>query len=68
MTAALELSRGGAEVVVYEAADRVGGLARSLDLWGQRVDLGRIDSSAPTRASIACGWKWSAANIAWSIG
>ena len=40
MTAALELSRGGAEVVVYEAADRVGGLARSLDLWGQRVDLG----------------------------
>ena len=40
MTAALELSRGGAEVVVYEAADQVGGLARSLDLWGQRVDLG----------------------------
>jgi len=40
MTAALELSRGGAQVVVYEAADRVGGLARSLDLWGQRVDLG----------------------------
>jgi protoporphyrinogen oxidase len=40
MTAALELSRGGAEVVIYEAADRVGGLARSLDLWGQRVDLG----------------------------
>jgi protoporphyrinogen oxidase len=40
MTAALELSRGGAEVAVYEAGDRVGGLARSLDLWGQRVDLG----------------------------
>jgi protoporphyrinogen oxidase len=40
MTAALKLSQGGAQVSVYEAADRVGGLARSLDLWGQRVDLG----------------------------
>jgi protoporphyrinogen oxidase len=40
MTAALELSRRGAQVAVYEASDRVGGLARSLDLWGQRVDLG----------------------------
>jgi protoporphyrinogen oxidase len=40
MTAALELSRGGAQVAVYEASDGVGGLARSLDLWGQRVDLG----------------------------
>ena len=40
MTAALQLSRGGAEVSVYEAGPCVGGLARSLDLWGQRVDLG----------------------------
>jgi protoporphyrinogen oxidase len=40
LTAALKLSQGGAQVSVYEAADRVGGLARSLDLWGQRVDLG----------------------------
>ncbi|MBI2825334.1 MAG: FAD-dependent oxidoreductase [Planctomycetia bacterium] len=41
LTAALQLSRGGgADVVVYEAGDRVGGLCRSLDLWGQRVDLG----------------------------
>jgi protoporphyrinogen oxidase len=40
MTAGLQLSRGGVEVAVYEAAERVGGLARSLDLWGQRVDLG----------------------------
>ncbi len=40
MTAAYELSRRGAEVEVFEASDRVGGLARSLDLWGQRVDLG----------------------------
>jgi protoporphyrinogen oxidase len=40
MTAALQLSRRGAEVSVFEAGQRVGGLARSLDLWGQRVDLG----------------------------
>ena len=40
MTAALQLARGGAAVTVYEAGDTVGGLARSLDLWGQRVDLG----------------------------
>ncbi len=40
LTAALQLARGGAAVRVYEAGDRVGGLARSLDLWGQRVDLG----------------------------
>ena len=25
---------------VYEASENVGGLARSLDLWNQRVDLG----------------------------
>jgi protoporphyrinogen oxidase len=40
MTAALQLSRGGADVAVYEAGPCIGGLARSLDLWGQRVDLG----------------------------
>ncbi|MEX2114502.1 MAG: FAD-dependent oxidoreductase [Pirellulales bacterium] len=40
MTAAYELSRRGAQVQVFEASDRMGGLARSLDLWGQRVDLG----------------------------
>ena len=40
MTVALQLSRGGVEVGVYEAGQCVGGLARSLDLWGQRVDLG----------------------------
>ena len=40
LTAALELVRRGAEVVVYEAGDAVGGMARSFDLWGQRVDLG----------------------------
>lgn len=40
MTAALCLSQGGAKVVVYEAGPSVGGLARSFELWGQRVDLG----------------------------
>jgi protoporphyrinogen oxidase len=40
MTAALELARGGARVSVFEADQQVGGLARSLELWGQKVDLG----------------------------
>ena len=40
LTAALQLSRGGASVDVYEAGPQVGGLARSFDLWGKRVDLG----------------------------
>lgn len=40
MTAALQLSRGGAQVSVYEASDAVGGMARTISLWGQRVDLG----------------------------
>jgi len=44
MTAAYELSKelGGqvSALDVYELSDRVGGLSRSIDLWGQRVDLG----------------------------
>lgn len=40
MTAALQLCRGGAQVSVYEASDSVGGMARTISLWGQRVDLG----------------------------
>lgn len=40
MTAAQELARGGAQVTVFEADAQVGGLARSLTLWGQTVDLG----------------------------
>ncbi|MEM9587209.1 MAG: FAD-dependent oxidoreductase [Planctomycetota bacterium] len=40
MTAALQLARGGANVSVFEASEFVGGMARSLDIWGQRVDLG----------------------------
>jgi protoporphyrinogen oxidase len=40
ITAAYELAKGGAEVHVYEASESIGGLSRSFDLWGQRVDLG----------------------------
>lgn len=40
ITAAYELAKGGAVVEVFEAADHVGGLARTFELWGQKVDLG----------------------------
>ena len=40
MTAALQLCRGGAQVTVYEGTEHTGGMARSFELWGQRVDLG----------------------------
>ena len=40
LTAAHRLVGYGHEVDVYEAAPHVGGLARSIPLWGQRVDLG----------------------------
>ena len=40
LTAALELARAGVAVEVFEASGTVGGLSRSLALWGQTVDLG----------------------------
>lgn len=40
LTAAYQLARAGRSVDLYEAASEVGGLARSLKLWGQTVDLG----------------------------
>lgn len=40
ITAAYELAKGGADVEVFEAGDAVGGLARTFELWGQKVDLG----------------------------
>jgi len=40
MTAAYELAKGGAAVDLYEASPFVGGLSRTLELWGQLVDLG----------------------------
>lgn len=40
LTAALELARAGMPVEVHEAGSHVGGMSASLDLWGQRIDLG----------------------------
>tara|TARA_R110002049_G_scaffold17654_7_gene68266 strand:- start:1024 stop:2448 length:1425 start_codon:yes stop_codon:yes gene_type:complete len=40
LTAALQLARRGIDVEVFEASPHVGGMARSIDLWGQRVDIG----------------------------
>jgi protoporphyrinogen oxidase len=40
LTAAYELAKGGASVAVFEAADAVGGLARTIERWGHKVDLG----------------------------
>jgi protoporphyrinogen oxidase len=40
ITAAYQLVKGGAEVDVYEASPAVGGLAKTIRLFGQRVDLG----------------------------
>ena len=40
MTAAYQLTKGGAAVEVFEASPFVGGLSRTHELWGQKVDLG----------------------------
>lgn len=40
MAAAYVLARDGMTVDVFEASDRVGGMARSIDLWNQKVDIG----------------------------
>ncbi|HEX3724708.1 MAG TPA: FAD-dependent oxidoreductase, partial [Pirellulales bacterium] len=40
LTAAYVLAKAGLQVEVFEASNHVGGLARSLQLWGQTVDLG----------------------------
>ena len=49
LSAALQLQLAGKDVTVYEAADQVGGMAKSFQLWGQIVDLGphRFFSSDP---------------------
>ena len=38
--AALALSRSGVDVTVFERAEQVGGLCRSMELWGEPVELG----------------------------
>lgn len=40
LTAAYLLAKGGKSVCVLEAADQVGGMARTIPLWGQSVDIG----------------------------
>ena len=40
LLAALETAERGHDVVLYEASDRVGGMAASFDVAGQRVDFG----------------------------
>lgn len=40
LTAALMLTRKGYAVEIFEAESRVGGMAQTISLWGQRVDLG----------------------------
>lgn len=40
ITAGYALAKRGVPVVVHEAGGQVGGMAGSLDLWGQRVDFG----------------------------
>jgi protoporphyrinogen oxidase len=40
ITAAYQLVKAGAEVDVFEASPHVGGMSRTIELWGQRVDLG----------------------------
>lgn len=49
LSAAIQLARKGHHVEVFEASEHVGGMARSFDLWGQRVDVGphRFFSSDP---------------------
>ena len=34
------LSKNGLNVQIFEASPYIGGMSRSFDLWGQRVDLG----------------------------
>lgn len=40
LSCAHELAKKGVDVEIYEASEFVGGMSRSFDLWGQRVDLG----------------------------
>ncbi|MCI0642252.1 MAG: FAD-dependent oxidoreductase [Gemmataceae bacterium] len=40
ITAAYQLAKQGVAVEVYEASEHVGGLSRTFELWGQKVDLG----------------------------
>jgi protoporphyrinogen oxidase len=49
LTAAYQLAKDGISVELFEASDAVGGMAKTIILWGQLVDLGphRFFSSDP---------------------
>jgi protoporphyrinogen oxidase len=53
LTAALAAARRGLDVTLVEASDRLGGMAASIDVGGQRVDLGshRLHPDAPPRVA-----------------
>lgn len=40
LTAAYQLVKSGYDVTVFEASDCVGGMCKTIELWGQKVDLG----------------------------
>jgi protoporphyrinogen oxidase len=40
LTAAYELAKRGYKVEIFEAQDKVGGMCRTITLWGCKVDLG----------------------------
>jgi len=40
LTAAYKIAQAGFDVTLLEASDKVGGMAKSFELWGQIVDLG----------------------------
>lgn len=40
LSCAYELTKKGVEVDVFEASNEVGGMCRTIELWGQKVDLG----------------------------
>ena len=40
ITAAYQLAKAGVDIEVFEAGPSVGGLAKTIPLWNQRVDLG----------------------------
>jgi len=40
LTAAYELQKGGIQILVLESSSFVGGMSRTLDMFGQKVDCG----------------------------
>ena len=40
LTCAVKLAEQGVDVSIYESDKTVGGMTKSFDLWGQKVDLG----------------------------